>query len=578
MTVEEHGAGPHGVADRMDEVGQALQRLSEGELVADDLESQTLDFKEDPATERRSPGNPEAKRAAILLDAAICFANSDDGGVIVLGVRDRVRGGEAFTGTDADADDIRRRIFERTRPNLTVQAHPIDFAGTRIMVIDVPTGLAVHSRLDDAATRRDGTSCIPLTQEQRNAVAFARSNPDHTARATGRRLEDLDQAALDTGRRLLGALMGSDAPRSDEAMIRILGLRHADGSINLAGTLLFSSAGGPAVRARHLYRRVPGGEPAATAFEGPLISVVPELKAKIAATSTGEFTRVEFASGQELPIPDFPLDAVDEAVLNAFAHRSWISSMPVVVDQSPVTLSVDSPGALPWGVDVAHLLVTSSRPRNPTLMSALLRLGLVERTSRGFERMWVAMLETGRRAPNIDADDFHVLVTFGAGGVDAPFVRAVRQLPELGIDADVVRSLDVLLVLKHLEGHPDLELEQAEDLLQLGGSATHQILDWMVGLDLVEAGQRPAVWKSGERTLDAFRAAGCSLPEQPSPDELLLAGARRRGFVTNRLAVEELGLEQTDVTRILRYLADTGRLRKDPSGPSRGPGVKWLAA
>ena len=55
-------------------------------------------------------------------------------------------------------------------------------------------------------------------------------------------------------------------------------------------------------------------------------------------------------TGQERQIRDFPERAVDEVVLNAFAHRDWTLGRPIVIDQSPVILSVDSPGGLPIGV------------------------------------------------------------------------------------------------------------------------------------------------------------------------------------------------------------------------------------
>ena len=46
--------------------------------------------------------------------------------------------------------------------------------------------------------------------------------------------------------------------------------------------------------------------------------------------------------------------------------------------------------------------------------------------------------------------------------------------------------------------------------------------------------------------------------------------------LSSREVAEELGVERTDVTRILTHLRDVGRARIDPKGKTRGPGVRWI--
>lgn len=62
-----------------DEATAALVRIRGGSAAAD-LESETLDFKENRAS--------TAETERLLAEAAICFANSA-GGTVVLGVSDR---------------------------------------------------------------------------------------------------------------------------------------------------------------------------------------------------------------------------------------------------------------------------------------------------------------------------------------------------------------------------------------------------------------------------------------------------------------------------------------------------------
>lgn len=61
---------------------EILDLLGELDLViADDLENDTLEFKEDAS-------NPK-ERVKLIVDAVVCFANSK-GGTLVIGVKDKL--------------------------------------------------------------------------------------------------------------------------------------------------------------------------------------------------------------------------------------------------------------------------------------------------------------------------------------------------------------------------------------------------------------------------------------------------------------------------------------------------------
>lgn len=77
----------------------------------------------------------------------------------------------------------------------------------------------------------------------------------------------------------------------------------------------------------------------------------------------------------------------------------------VVIDHPPGAVRVWSPGGPPFGVDEERLLGTVSRPRNPVLMGAMQRLGLAERASRGFDRMFRDQLRAGQEPPSVTVDD-----------------------------------------------------------------------------------------------------------------------------------------------------------------------------
>ena len=554
----------------------ALQAILDGST-PDSVETQYLDFKEDPAFAARTHGNPDAERMRILLDAAVCFANADGESFIVLGLRDKASGPDAFTGTEADPAMIANKIFNRTRPNLTVEAEDIEFAGTRLVTIRVGQGLALYSRLDGAATIRHETSCIPLTEDERRHIQFTRANPDHTAARSRTDATGLDAVSLAEGMRRFNTLHPDDAVVSEEDLLRRLGLRDARGNLLVAASILFAYPFGARPTAQHLWRSAPGAEPAREDLDGPLILALPRMLERIKTHSNAEIERIELPTGQERHIRDFPSRAVDEVVLNAFAHRDWTLTRPIVVEQSPLTLRVTSPGGLPEGVERTRLLTTTSTPRNPVLMNALHRLGLVEETSRGFDRMWVSMLSSGRDIPDVETDDFHVALTFASSVSDPGFVKALALLPDVIGDA-AVGNVNVLLVLKRLITRTSALTETtASALLQTGAVECREILAWMVGLGLLMHDPKGRSWSLSSRVRDILRSQAVSVPASGEIRAWII-DAVAAGSVTNQDVASATGTPSNAITEVLRHLASTGVIEKDPTGPSRGTAVRWRAA
>lgn len=551
----------------------ALEAISTGARPAD-VEDQHLDFKEDPAT---TPArNPDARRIEVLLDATVCFANADGESHIILGLRDKAAGPAAFTGTDADAHTIRAKIFHNTRPPLTVDVTELDWDGVRLLDIRIPQGLTVYSRSNGAATIRDGDSCRELTDRERQAIAFARANPDYTARPSSLGISDLDPAAMTLAQRLLEHRSPGERATSAEDVLRRLGVLDDRGTLTVAGEILLAST--DRVLARHLWRRTPGAEPSTTEYTGPLLLAMTSVRERISALSDPENSRVELPSGLERPIPDFPAQAVDESVTNAFVHRDWASQMPIDIDHSPIRLSIDSPGPLPHGVQLDQILSTRSMPRNVALMRALHRLGLVEETSRGFDRMWVSMLRDGRTAPHVQADNFHVSVTFTADAVDTAFIRWLSALDMTLGPAAEVNSLNALLVLKHLESAPVLSGRQASVLLQVGISEARAVLGWMVSTGVLQEAQGADEWQLSGQARNEFSSSGGTAPQAGAVEHWVMSAVQSGETVTNRAIASATGTPAREVTQVLRYLANTRRIKKDPDGPTRGPGVRWIAA
>lgn len=568
------------------EVARALDAIRDG-AIGDALESETLDFKEDPTRipgRSDARGNPDAKIVETILDASICFANGSAGDAhIVLGVSDRCPGHSALTGTAYEPSWLEQRVFNGTDPNLRVEARAVEYRGVRLVLIRVPEGLSVYSRTSGAARRRIGKTCEPLSNDERRDLLFARSNPDLTARSSRVAVDDLDPLALRHGRDLLSARRAAtgdstSVPHEPLVFLRELGLLTDSGALTKAAVFLFDRPRPGVVIARHLLRRVPGGEPSVTEISGSVILAAEQLQNLIARNADSEIARADLGTGQEVPVPAFPATAVDEIVANALIHRDWAMSSPVVVDQAPRLLKVWSPGPLPHGVDIHRLLTVQSVPRNSRLMAGMRQLGLAEESSRGFDRMWRSMLATGREAPEVEAGEFFVNVSLVASRPDTDFISALARVRDV-FGSDVVDTVTALIVLRHLSRAPLMTAKQVQLQTQGGSAESLQVMAWLEDIGVVQ----PVSGRGDEwvLTTDARRCLGSAMTTdiatvsvQDWVEEHLRAGE----VLTNRDIVDATGADAKEVTQLLGYLRQSGRLHKDPNGPSRGPGVRWSAA
>ncbi len=564
---------------KLDAIGDALRLVADG-AVAGSLETETLDFKRDPhtVTGRGAPGNPQARLVEVLVDAVVCFANAR-GGRIVLGVDDRAPGAEALIGTDADPGFLRNRIYGNTRPQLTVHIDEIQFAGKRLLVITVPEGLDLVTDSKGRASKRDGTSCSPLTEEARRALAHDRRNPDLTARPSDRSWRDVAPSAMTQARSLLGQLVDLRAQMADlddASLLRALNVLDRDGRLLIAGEILFCTPDED--RADILTRVAAGAEPSVRRLREPLVLLLPQVLDAVRATLDPEIAHIPLAGGQEIALPDFSPIAVDEAVTNALVHRDYTRPERVVIDHSPNALRVWSPGGLPFGVTEDRLLSTVSTPRNPTLMAAMQQLGLAERASRGIDRMFREQVRVGQQVPGIRADEYSVEVYFSSGAPNRAFAGFVATLPRL-----LRGNVDVMLALVHLCQRPTLTLSDAARLLQVGEIEAKDRLDSLgVGPDaLLERdgdARRGVRWRLQPSVAAALGTAVQHRARADSARPRVESHLKEYGWITNKTLRNMFDLDVQQATQMLNELRAANVLVKDPDGPKRGPSIRWLPA
>jgi ATP-dependent DNA helicase RecG len=433
-------------------VDALVAQISAGKTAAS-LETEQLDFK---------LAKDSAKEAVRdLAEAAVCFANGS-GGTLVVGIRDQPGGKDAVVGCDLEVVELRRQIYETTNPGLvvTVAEHFVD--EIRLLVITVPEGIDVHSTSRGYASRRLGTSCLPMAPGDIARLADDRRGTDWSATRTDLRVERAEDVAMNAVRRLL-ELSGRPAARdlrraSDKDLLLRLALSDRDGHLTRAGQLLLTAADRDLVS--YQYRPTRSGESVTNRrWSGPLVLVFEDILDTIIARQS--MTPLTLRSGVQVEIYDYPPAAVREALANALVHGDHRLALPVLIEHSPDALSIVSPGPLVAGVTAQSILTSGSRARFAALVGAFRHLGLAEELGQGINRMYREMLKSGRDAPSIEDRGDSVEVVFRGQQPNARVAAVIHGLPE-----EEQADTDALLILHLLCGKPSVDASAVAPVIQ----------------------------------------------------------------------------------------------------------------
>lgn len=547
------------------EVRSALDAVWSGSL-ARDQETSRLDFKEDARTERDSE--------RILLEAALCLANTA-GGSIVVGVDDDAAGPEAFKGSVLDPTKIRKYVHENSRPGLLVDVHEERYQQSRLVILTVLADDEVYADPRGRAPHRIGTDCVGMDPATQQRVREERRG--HDPSSVPATTDDLDPTALARARRRLATSLRPErnalAKLSDEDLLRALGVADLEGRLLDAGHRLLGVDG---VAVTYQYRESPGGEPRAIErLRGSLLSVYDRILELIALRR--QLTPVTLPDGQQLQVEDFPELAVREAVGNALMHRDYRLDGSVVIEHSPSVLVITSPGALVAGVTVDNILTHPSKPRNRTLAASVRLLELAEEVGRGVDRMYREMIRSGQPSPVIEATFDQVRVALVGG---APNVNIARYVA--GLDPGVRDDTDAMLILLSLCTKRTVTAKSIAQLLQKSPEETEASLRHLasVPIGMIEPTRQTAKAAHPNYRLreQALKQLGSAVPyARHTSDEIdrrVIAHVHEYSRVTNATVQNLFNVSMPRARQILASLVERGILVKT-SQAQRGPSVEY---
>lgn len=540
-------------------------------------ETLTVEFKGD----ERTPLNDRA-----IYEQAVCFANSE-GGVLLIGVEDdgRITGVRPRHGNTTEPTKLPAAIFNNTEPRINTRVSVVDLGGKTVVAVEVDPYPEVCATKAGTVMRRvmagQGPQCVPFYPHEHAGRRAHLGLLDFSAQTVADAgWNDLDPLAFERARQTVRALRGDAAlpGLSDEQLAKALQLVETSGGRlrpNTAGLLLLG-------RSEALERLLPTHQAAFQVLTGagdvrvndfsrlPLIGLIDDIQKRFDARVE---EREVLVGMLRLPVPDYSRAGFREALLNALFHRDFSELGTVYVQWHPDHLLITSPGGFPRGVTPANILVHEPKPRNARLYAAAKRLGLVEQTGRGVDKIFAGQLRYGRAAPDYSRSDATgVRVVMPGGAPSLEFAAFIFEQEREGTGP----SLDEMLVLNQVLLNRRTSTEEAVEAIQKPPGETRRVLERLTERGWLEArGEKrgrvylftPAVYERMGQPAGYVRSKGIPAAKH---EAMVEEYARAHGKVV-RANVEQLcGLPPTQASRLLTTMVKKGKLER------RGTPPRWV--
>lgn len=387
--------------------------------------------------------------------------NSSDGGFIVCGVDETVN----IIGLDnanALVKTLEQALENDLSPGTLVEIHIQKVQDKDLIVLEVPAGRDPPYAFQNIIYKRTGAETLKADVETiRDLVLRRQVEPERWERrfSLADPTKDLDEGEIKTAIHAItktGRLQIDDQV-PDSSFLEKLSV-FIYGRLTNGGDVLFTT--NPALRNPQIRVRAASFTTDRTndkyrdlkSFEGPLVPLLEEVFGFIKrnTSTSSEFTADSLTRRD---IPQYPLDAIREGLVNAFAHRDYSnSSGGVFVTIYRDRLEIENTGKFPEGVTPDSISKGQiSVLRNPDIAHVLYLRGKMEKVGRGSVLIQKACTDHGLPLPKWSESNQGVRLTF--------FALPGHQETPQEVSPGIKRMLNVL------EG--DMSRRELQDILNL---------------------------------------------------------------------------------------------------------------
>jgi len=296
----------------------------------------------------------------------ICALANALGGCILIGIRDdgNIIGCDPEQSKQMVSDHANNIIPPL---NITFDISPIN--EKMVLAITIPQSKILCS-IGGMAFIRIGTSKRPLSMQEIFTIG-AENLLYHIDRTRTDQM-DVDGSLVQE----FQTSARTKVLNMEKYMLRT-GALTTDGHLTLAGLLLFHDDPEPLVP--HASIRLIDEDGNWKRYSGSFMRTIPLIEKDLRSRFNYYPIHVGFVRKD---IPEYPIAAVREGIVNAVTHRNYAIMSEVFIEIKKDRLLIRNPGSFPPGTTPENPLPV---PRNPVLYELMYQCGLVERQGRGID-------------------------------------------------------------------------------------------------------------------------------------------------------------------------------------------------
>ncbi|MCM2357835.1 MAG: putative DNA binding domain-containing protein [Geobacteraceae bacterium] len=520
-----------------------------------------------------------------LYEPLSAFANRTEGGVILFGL-DESRNFEIVGVGNAHRlqEEISHLAWAdmepQIRPEFTVEL----FEGKTVVALEVSSIPAdkrpchyKNAGLQKGSYIRIGNTNRVMTDYEIFGYVSAQSQPTFDEEPiTEATLEDLDRDKLN----VFLERIRKDRPKAaylkqpfEQVLKHLKIVRTYDGTLHptLAGILAFGSypqTFEPQLVITFLHyfgatetEKTPRGERFLDnrKFEGPIPEMVEDAVNHVMA-SIRKGSLIEGLYRRD--IPEYPEEAIREAIVNAVAHRDYSNfarGSYIQIRLFADRMEIQSPGGL-YGTVTLETLDEEQSTRNRTLVRLLEDLNLVENRGSGIKAMLGAMRSANLEPPRFQDRRSSFVVTMR--NLTLMNTEAIAWLNRFADKPLNDRQRLALVYLRHNQQITNFDYQRLAHVDSV--TATRELRGLVqTGLTSQHSSRR---WTHYTLNVPDIDTVEVSLPLLL--EDKVLDYVRRHGFITRKQCAELLNLEDIPARKFLFRMRDKGILKQ--TGYKRG--------
>jgi ATP-dependent DNA helicase RecG len=512
-----------------------------------------------------------------LYEPLSAFANHIGGGVILFGI-DENRKFEAIGVNDAHEllGEVSNLVSSEMEPALRPEFTVEEVEGKTVVAVEVfelpaeqkpcfykPAGLQKGSYIRVGNTNRQ------MTDYEIFGYVSARTQPTLDEEVIrDATVKDLNRETLEDYLALLKRTR-HQAPYLNQSFEQVLAqlriIREVEGALRptLAGVLMFGSypqAFEPQLVITFLQfygttetERTPRGERFLDnqKFEGTIPEII-ESTVRHVLASIRKSSLVEGLYRRD--IPEYPEEAIREALVNAVAHRDYshfVRGSYIQIRLFADRIEIQSPGGL-YGNVTEETLEEEQSTRNRLLMRLMEDLHLVENRGTGIRTMIEAMRRANLEPPRFQDKRSSFWVTFRNHTLMGPEVIAwLNQF------ADRPLNDHQRLALAYSRHNEQMTNSDYQRLNHVDSVTANRELRRLVELDLIK---QHSTRRWAYYTLNVSREVKTPQPQQ-SDEERILAYVRDHGSINRGECQRLLGVTEIRARYLLQKMRKAGLLR-----------------